>query len=194
MTLPALPSFEFYHRLSRRERVLLLMVAGAMFFILNLVALRVLITSYRQLTAERRAKAFEAQTVRMYQDEKPRWVERMRWLHDKQPPLTNRNIAGVRLQEQVKTLADKNGVVLSVADILPASTGFGAQPTDYQSVVFKFDAKGDWASTWKFLSALQWPENFVAFESASLRTDPADPNMMKSSFRVAKWYAPLARR
>lgn len=190
-----LPTFAFYERLSPRERVLTLIVAGAVFLVINLVVLRGLTTSFRNLAAQRKQKSFEAETLRMYVAEKPRWAQRMKWLHDKQPPLVNRDVAGVKLEDQVKAVADQNKVILTNHQILPAPVGALAQNAgDYQALTVQLQARGDWTGMIKFLAALQRPENFLAFESASLHTDPSDSKVMTGQFRVAKWFAPAAGR
>lgn len=190
-----LPTFAFYERLSPRERVLVLIVGGAVFLVLNLVVLRGLTTSFRSLTAQRKQKGFEAETLRMYVAEKPRWAQRIRWLHDKQPPLVNRDVAGVKLEDQVKAVADQHKVILTNHQILPAPTGALAQnPGDYQALTVQLQARGNFLGMIHFLAAVQRPEDFIAFEAASLSTDPADPKVMTGRFRVAKWFAPVAGR
>ncbi len=188
-----LPSFAFYDRLSRRERVLVLLVAGAVFIVLNVVVLRGLGASFRNLSAQRKQKSFEADTLRVYLAEKPRWTQRVQWLRDKQPPLVNRDVAGVKLEDQIKTVADQNKVILTTHQILPAPVGALAQnAADYQALTVQLESKGDWLGMIKFLAAVQRPENLIAFETASLRTDPADSKVMRGQFRVAKWFAPAA--
>lgn len=189
------PTFAFYRRLSRRERVLVLVVAGAVFVVLNLVILRGLSGSFRNLRAQRKQKSFEAQTLRVYVAEKPRWTQRVQWLRDKQPPLANRDVAGVKLEDQIKAVADQNKVILTNHQILPAPVGAAAPgAADYQALTVQTEARGDWPGMLQFLAAVQRPENFLAFESASLRTDPADSKVMRGQFRVAKWYAPARAR
>lgn len=190
-----LPSFAFYERLLPRERVLVLIVGGAVFLVINLVVLRGLTTSFHNLSAQRKQKSFDAETLRVYVAEKPRWTQRVKWLQDKQPPLVNRDVAGVKLEEQVKTVADQNKVILTNHQILPAPVGALAQNSgDYQALTVQLEAKGDWLGMIHFLAAVQRPENFLAFESASLRTDPADSKVMTGQFHVAKWFAPTGGR
>lgn len=190
-----LPTFAFYQRLSPRERLLTLLVAGSVFFFVNLFALRGLATSFRELNEQRRQKSLEAGTMAIYLSEQPRWTERMTWLKNRQPPLANRDVAGVQLQEQIKTVADQQKVIISSQQILPAPAGAAAQsPAHYRPLTVRFDTKGDWLGMVHFLAAIQRPESFIAFESASLHTDPSDPKVMMGEFRIAKWYAPAASR
>jgi hypothetical protein len=193
MALPGVFHFEFYHRLSKRERVLVLLVGGAVFILLNLIALRTLIVSFKELNRTRSEKALAIETSGFYVREEPLWQERVKWMREKQPVLQNRDVLGVQLQNQIKKLADQHKVILSGQSILPPASGQVGKITEYQALIVQIDAKSDWGSMVRFIYSLQKPENFIAFESASLKTDPNDKLMIMGRFQIAKWYAPAAR-
>ena len=60
-----LPSFEFYQRMSARERLLSLIVGGGVLFVVNLVAISVLLRSSRELRTQIAAKSQELSVQQM---------------------------------------------------------------------------------------------------------------------------------
>ena len=194
MTLP-LPSFAFYHRLNPRERVLLLVTAGSVLFILNLVLLSFLLRNSRELNLQHAAKSQELRGEQLYAAQKPSlWEPRTGWLQKNQPELKNRAQAGPQLLGTVQDLARRASVIVTNPSI---SAPTGASPSnpsggnaDFQPVTVRIQTQSDWKSLVRFLAALQTPRNFLVFEQASLRTDQADPQIMRGEFVISKWYAP----
>jgi hypothetical protein len=193
MTLLPNLNFEFYQRRSSRERVLLVLVVGAVFVLANLIAVHVLMTNFRDLIQLRADRAQEAEVSALYVKEQPMWMKRADWVRATQPKLLNRDVEGVNLEAQIKDVADRNRVILLNHQIQPPAVNQGEKNTDYQPLTVQTDVKGDWASMVRFISALQQPEKFVVFESATLRIDRDDPKMIKGEFHIAKWYAPAGK-
>lgn len=197
MRLPFL-SLAWFHRLTRRERILTLLVAGTVFVILNLLAINFLLDSYANLTrqyAEDRANAFR---LRALAEQEGMWRQRNDWLKSTEPILNNRDRAGTALYEQIQSLARAKQVVVNSLQIKPAATipgGTAAKDNDDvpQVVSVEADTQGDWKDTVHFLTEIQKPENFLVFELASLRSNPADAKQMKCHFLISKWYAPVAK-
>ena len=194
MTLPT-PSFAFYHRLNSRERVLLLVTAGSLLFILNLVLLSFLLRNSHELNLQYAAKSQELNGELLFAAQKPGlWEPRNNWLHANQPELKNRALAGSQLLETVQGIARGASVIVTNPSI-PSPTGSspsnpsGGNP-DFQPVTVRIQTQSDWRNLVKFIAALQTPKSFLMFEQASLRTDRADPNVMRGEFLISKWYAP----
>ena len=197
MRLPFL-SFAWFHRLTRRERILTLLVAGTVFVILNLLAINFLLDTYASLTrqyAENQANAFRLKALA---DQEGMWRQRNDWLKSTEPVLNNRDRAGTALYEQVQGLARAKQVMVTSLQIKPAATvPGGTTPKDTgdapQVVSVEADMQGDWKETVHFLTEIQKPENFLVFDLASLRSNPADAKQMKCHFLISKWYAPAAK-
>ena len=192
----SLPSFEFYQRMSARERLLSLLVAGALLFIVNLVAISTLLRSSRDLRAQLADKSQELHVEGLYAQEQPLWKQRTDWLKAKQPALANRDRAGTDLLSEIQAAARVNRVILSTFQITPlppAIAGERAVKPDYQAVSVSVETQSDWASLVQFLASLQRPEGFLVFDKATLRSDASDPQRMKGSFSISKWYAPGAK-
>ena len=193
MRLPPL-SLAWFHRLSRRERLLTLLVGGAVFVILNLAAIRFLLSTYSDLSDRYAEGRRNLLLLRALAGEQDTWNQRNDWLKSTQPVLTNRNRAGTALYEQLQGMARARQVIVSSLQIkaLDATT---APPVDGapQVVSVEGNTQGDWQQTVRFLAEIQKPENFLVFDQASLRTSPTDARQMQCHFLVSKWYAPVAK-
>ena len=198
--MPKLPSlsFAFYQRLNPRERLLSLLVAGTVFVLVNLFALRFLAAAFGDLGQQyaEGARALREETV--WAREQPLWEQRTRWLQAKQPVLTNRDRAPTQLLEQVQGAARASQVLIR-SQQMHGLAGVGtnrAGASEYQAVSIHVDTESDWkqlVGNPGFLPLLQTPDNFIVFDRASMHTDPADPKRMKCSFDVSKWDAPAVQ-
>ncbi len=189
----ALPAFDFYHRMSTRERLLSLLVGGTLLFIGNLVAISTLLRSSRDLRAQIAEKSQDLHIQNLYAQEQPMWKQRTAWLKAKQPVLANYNRAGTDLLGAIQTAARTQQVIINTFQITPlppAIAGERVAKPEYQPVSVSVETQSDWAALVQFLATLQRPEEFLVFDRARLTTDPNDPSRMKGSFLIAKWYAP----
>ena len=195
MELPfPFPSFEFYQRLSMRERVLSLIVGGALFFIANLILLSMLLGGFRESRREYVEKARDVRLQEIFAREQPMWAQRMSWLKTKQPPLANRDRAGTELLDVVQGAARASSVLITNPRIVPQAMNVGglkdAAAHDYQPVSVEVDTESDWSAVVHFIENIQQrPEAFLVFDLATLRTDPGNAARMKGQFRISKWYA-----
>ena len=191
-----LPSFEFYHRMSARERMLSLVVGGALLLIVNLVAISTLLGSSRELSGQLASKSQELNVQNMYAQEQPLWQTRTDWLKSKQPVLANRDRAGTDLLGEVQAAARANHVTLNTFQIVPlppAILGERVAKPEYQTVSVSVETQSDWSSLVQFIAGLQKPEGFVVFDKATLRSDATDPTRMKGAFSISKWYAAASK-
>ena len=198
--MPSLPTpnFAFYHRLNPRERVLLLITAGSVLFILNLFLLGVLLRDSRDLNTRYAEKSQALEREQLLAAQKPDlWLPRNEWLNKNQPVLLNRALAGPQLQEAVQSLARANMVVVLNPRIPAPSGSTPSNPAggnvDYQPVTLRVDTQSDWRSVVRFMAAVQKPDAFLVFEEANLHADQADPNIMRGEFLISKWYTPAPR-
>lgn len=194
------PSFSlaWFHRLSRRERVLTLIVAGTVFVILNLLAINFLLNAYAGLTRQYAEDQGNLLRLKALAAQQPTWSQREEWLKATRPVLINRDRAGTALYEQIQNLARSKQVMLNSLQIRPAATvAVGATPKEAgdapQAVSVDAETQGDWKETVHFLTEIQKPENFLVFELASLHSNPSDPKQMKCRFVISKWYAPVGK-
>ena len=191
------PSFEFYQRLSSRERVLVALVGGVVFLLGNILLLSLLIGGFREGRRQYEAKSQEVRLQNIFAQEQPMWAQRMGWIKSKQPPLANRDRAGTQLLEFVQGVARTSGVILTNPQIKPTPVNVGGEKPaglrDYQAVSVEVETESDWNSVVSFIQSLQKPEGFIVFDLATLRSDPGDAARMKGKFGISKWYAPVAK-
>jgi hypothetical protein len=197
MRLPSI-SFGWYQRLSRRERLLTLAVAGTVFVIVNLVAISFLLDTYTRLSREFTRDRGTVLLLRGLANQQEMWKQRSAWLHATQPVLINRDRAGTALYEQIQGLGRATQLIVTSLQIKPAATvapgAASREPADAPQVVsVEAETQGDWKNTVHFLTDVQKPENFLVFELASLHSDPADAKQMKGHFLISKWYAPAGK-
>ena len=198
MALPIqMPSFAFYERLSPRERLLSLIVGGAVFVVMNIIVFTMLLKSFAQGRRDYAEKAQQVKLQQIFAGEEPMWRQRMGWVKTKQPPLANRDRAGTELLDQVQNAARVNQVILTNPQIKPAllNTAGMKEPgsRDYQSVSVEVSTESDWGGLVRFIQSLQKPEAFVVFDLATLNTDPGNASRMKGRFQISKWYAPTGK-
>ena len=177
-----------YQRMSRREQIMTLAIAGLLFVLINLFVWRLLlgsISSSRRELAARRATRNE-QTV--YLRERELWKSRDEWLKKTQPDMKGAEEAS-NLLEQLKQIAGKYNIVIENPAI-----GSGESTSTHQAVFASIETNSHWPELVHFLYDVQQPDAFVVFESVNLAIDNNDQTMMRGKFKVAKWFAPAQRK
>jgi hypothetical protein len=184
--------FAFYQRLSARERTLLLIVAGAVFVLANLIGVSALAGAFGELRRDCAEQSANLQVQRIFASRQPDLVQRTNWLQARQPVLVSRDRAGAGLLNQIQQFARASGVIVTnpqIKPLPPPSESRGTGSADYQAVTVEVETQSGWAGAKKFIEAMQQPENFLVFDLATLRSDP-DPAIIRGHFQISKWYAP----
>lgn len=174
----------WFQRMNQRERLLALIVAGALFLLLNVFIWSSLFgmlgRSQAELAARKSARAQQIVFIR----ERKIWEKRDEWLKKNQPALKS-PVEASTLLDQVKQVAGKHNVLIENPAI-----GSGDSTPNYQAVFASIETKSPWQPLVGFLYDVQKPESFVVFESVNLAIDSADPTMMRGKFKIARWFAP----
>ena len=177
----------YYERMNRRERVLFLIVAGAVFVLVNLFAWSWLFGAVRRARTDLvSAKAARAQQA-VYMRERALWEKRDQWLREHQPTLKSPAEAS-SLLDQVKQIAAKHNIVIENPAI-----GSGEATAQHQAVFASIEMKCPWPALVHFLYDVQQPDSFIVFESVNLMIDTGDPTLMHGKFKIARWFAPAQR-
>jgi hypothetical protein len=177
-----------YQRMSQRERIMTLAVAGILFLLVNIFIWRWLlgtISGSRSELATRRATRSE-QTV--YLKERELWAKRDQWLQKTQPVLKGAEEASTLL-DQLKQIAGKYNIVIENPAI-----GTGETTPNHQAVFASIESSSHWPELVHFLYDVQQPDAFIVFESVNLAVDGSDATMMRGKFKVARWFAPAQRK
>lgn len=177
-----------YQRMSRRERIMTLAVAGILFLLINIFIWRWLlgtISGSRSELATRKATRSE-QTV--YMRERELWAKRDQWVQKTQPTAKGAEEAS-NLLEQLKQIAGKYNIVIENPAI-----GSGESTPNHQAVFASIETSSHWPELVHFLYDLQQPDAFIVFESVNLAIDGNDATMMRGKFKIARWFAPPNRK
>lgn len=176
----------YLQRMSQRERVLALIVGGALFLLFNWVVWSWLMGTLNSARTELAARKAARQQQSVFMKERKMWEKREEWLKKQQPTLSGPGEAS-NLLEQVKQIAGKHNVLIEN----PNLGGVDPQPT-HQSTSVSIETKSPWQPLVRFLHEVQQPESFIVFENVNLQIDSSDPTMMRGKFKIARWYAPKA--
>jgi len=95
-----------------RERWLAAFVAGIVFLLLNLFALKLVFGKQAELRSELASKKLAWMALETLASQKEVWTKRDAWLQATQPQLKSREMAGVEMLDQVRLIAKKNNVTL----------------------------------------------------------------------------------
>jgi hypothetical protein len=177
-----------YQRMSQRERIMTLVVAGILLLLINIFIWRWLlgtISGSRNALAARKANRSE-QTV--YLRERELWAKRDQWLQKTQPMLKGAEEASTLL-DQLKQIAGKYNIVIENPAI-----GTGETTPNHQAVFASIETSSHWPELVHFLSDVQQPDVFIVFESVNLAIDGSDATMMRGKFKIARWFAPAQRK
>jgi hypothetical protein len=177
-----------YQRMSQRERIMTLAVAGVLLLLINIFIWRWLlgtISGSRNALAARKANRLE-QTV--YLRERELWAKRDQWLQKTQPTLKGAEEASTLL-DQLKQVAGKYNIVIENPAI-----GTGETTPNHQAVFASIETSSHWPELVHFLSDVQQPDGFIVFESVNLAIDGSDATMMRGKFKIARWFAPAQRK
>jgi hypothetical protein len=176
----------WFQRLNRRERVLLTIIAAAVFLIVNLWLWSSLLGGARRARADLISREAVRTQQNIFLKEQKMWARRDEWLKKNQPTLKS-PVEASALLDQLKQAASKQSIVIENPAI-----GSGDATANYQAVFASIETKSPWPPLVRFLYEVQQPESFVVFESVNLAIDSSDPTMMKGKFKIARWFAPKA--
>lgn len=178
----------WFQRLNRRERVLSLLVAGTIFVLLNLVLWSMLLGAISRARGELALrKSARAEQV-LYVKEGDLWRKRDAWLKQHQPALQS-PVEASTLLDEVKRIGARHNLLIENPAI-----GAGESTANYQAVFASIETKSPWPPLVRFLYDVQKPESFVVFENVNLAIDSGDPTMMRGKFKIARWFAPGAKK
>ncbi len=155
----------WFQRLNPRERILSLIVAGALFLLINLFLWSSLLGRLEKTRATLTERKAMRQQQTVFLKERAMWEKRDEWLKKHQPAYKGPEEASSLLTE-VKQVAAKHNVLLENPQL-----GSGDATPNYQAVFASVETKSPWPPLVHFLFEMQKPESFVVFESVNLAID-----------------------
>lgn len=183
LTLPG-----WWTRMTSRERMLSLGVASVIFALFNLLLWSWMLGAIRQTRTQLASLQASRTQQTIFMKERDLWTKRQQWLQQHQPVVKSPAEASTLL-DQLKQVAEKHKVLLENPQI-----GAGETTPNHQTVFASIDTRSPWPPLVNFLYDVQQPDAFIVFESINLAVDSSDPTTMKGKFRIARWFAPAARK
>ena len=177
-----------YQRMSQRERIMTLAVAGILFLLINIFVWKWLLGTISNSRSELAARKATRSEQSVYMKERELWAKRDQWLEKTQPPMKGAEEASTLL-EQLKQIAGKYNLVIENPAI-----GTGETTPNHQTVFASIETSSHWPELVHFLYDVQQPDAFIVFESVNLAIDGNDPTMMRGKFKIARWFAPAQRK
>jgi hypothetical protein len=176
---------EWYGRMNRRERTLLLVVGGVVLFLINLMIWNWLLGAIGRAHSDLANRRNTRKEQEIFVNERDLWTQRQKWLQEHQPAFNGAGEASTLLEQQLKPIASKYDVLVENPQI-----GSGETTPSHQTVWASIETKSDWKSLVHFLYDVQRPDAFIVFESVNLAVDSSDPTKMHGKFKIARWFAP----
>lgn len=170
--------------ISNREKMLLAILAGVAFIVLNLWLGRLFISWRRDLAQER--QHLEAQMAEAARNisERDRWDDRARWLQKSVLELQNADTAKQQLLQRVEAMANNFDITITNKKLNKV-----AREEYYLSISIELSVKAPWPRYVEFLHALQTPQEFLVVEALDLKADSDEPGHVDSVLQVARWYS-----
>jgi len=173
-----------YQRMSQRERVMTLAIAGILLLLINIFIWRWLLGTTSGSRSELAARKATRSEQTVYMKERELWAKRDQWLQKTQPTLKGAEEASTLL-DQLKQIAGKYNIVIENPAI-----GSGETTPNHQTVFASIETSSHWPELVHFLYDVQQPDAFIVFESVNLAIDGSDATMMRGKFKIARWFAP----
>jgi hypothetical protein len=177
-----------YQRMSQRERIMALAVAGVLFLLINIFIWRWLLGTISGSRSELATRKATRSEQNVYMRERELWAKRDRWVQKTQPTAKGAEEAS-NLLEQLKQIAGKYNIVIENPAI-----GSGESTPNHQAVFASIETSSHWPELVHFLYDVQQPDAFIVFESVNLAVDGNDATMMRGKFKIARWFAPPNRK
>ena len=174
----------WFQRMNQRERVLLLIVGGTLFLVINLFLWSTVLSTLGRARADLAERKSQRKQQTVFLREQKMWEKRDEWLKKNQPELKS-PVEASTLLDQVKQAAAKHNILIENPAIGTSDT-----TPNYQAVFASVETKSRWPELVNFLYEVQKPEGFIVFESVNLAIDSSDPTMMRGKFKIARWFAP----
>jgi hypothetical protein len=178
----------WFERMNRRERTLAFGVAAVLFVLVNIAIWSALFGVVGRARAELATRKTARAEQNAYLKDYNQWVKRDKWLRQTQPVLKSAGESSTLL-EQVKEIAGKHNILIE-----NPSLGTGDSTPDHQAVFAAIETKSEWPPLVKFLYDVQQPESFIVFENVNLAIDSAESSKMRGKFKIARWFAPGAKK
>src|SRR3982751_6667798 len=120
----------WYTRMNRRERILSLTVAGALFALVNLFLWSSVLGALGRSRTDLAQRKMMRKEQEVFMKERDLWAQRDQWLQQHQPEFNGAAEASTLLEQQLRPVAAKHNILLENAQI-----GAGETTPSHQTVL-----------------------------------------------------------
>jgi hypothetical protein len=175
-------------QMSQREKMLALLVGGAVAVFLNVLILNFFLSKYREYRTAKMEAEGKLANFKVLETERDRWAKRDVWLSAQLTPLGDKDVVDKAQRDALQALAKKHEILIE-----NVARGTAIPMTNYTEFKTSLDCKAKWDQLIFFLHELQSPENFTVVNPVDIRVDPNDKTQFKANITVVKWFAPAGK-
>ena len=171
--------------MSQREKMLGLLVGGAVVVLLNVLVIRFFIGKYQEYHATKLAAEGQLANFKILEGERERSAKYDAWLTANLVPLGDKYVVDKAQQDSLQALGKKNEILIT-----QVARGVPSPNSNYTAFNTAVDCQGKWGQFISFLAELQAPNNFTVVNPLDIKVDPNDKTQFKANITVVKWFAP----
>jgi Type II secretion system (T2SS), protein M subtype b len=138
------------------------------------------------LTLKIRGLEANANTDQVWLREKQFWLDRKKWIDQKQPRVAAGAVPQSELLQSLTTSAQNHKLTIQEQSFADAKS-----TANYQAVAVRLKLTGTLEDVVRWLAEVQQPEKFQAVTNFSLKSQ-AKPPAVDLELEVARWYSPHA--
>lgn len=174
-----------FPRISKRERVLLMVLGTTAFVIGNGWLVTKFVNQRSAILSQIQSRQADLELAREQSADLESWREKVVWLRTQQRKLENPDRASQQLYERVTETAKKHNVLPTQ----PPSVKPLGSTDQYQFVSVTLETNSSWPDLVHFLYDLQDPQQAVVYDVLDLTSDPGDKTKVRGKFTISQYYA-----
>lgn len=167
---------------TRSEKILLTVLGVVAFLVLNVYGYRWVAAKQHTLTMQERDLKADQAEAEMQLQQSNTWAQRMVWIHDHEPAMTDEGETKAQVLADVLKGARDNKLEVQEQNLDESEHGAAGTRVNVSVKV-----KGSMQDLVKWLAALEKPESFFAVTKFSLKADQ-DQKSMVCSLKVARYF------
>jgi hypothetical protein len=171
---------------NKSERRLIIVLGVALFVMGTFYLVSYLLDIESGLALKIRGLEASANTDQVWLREKQFWLDRKKWIDQKQPKVAPGGVAQSELLQSLTTSAQSHKLTIQEQSFADAKS-----TANYQAVAVRLKLTGTLEDVVRWLVDVQQPEKFQAVTTFSLKSQEKPP-AVDLELEVARWYSPHA--
>ena len=171
---------------NKSERRLMIVLGVAIFVMGTFYLVSYLLDIESGLALKIRGLEASANTDQVWLREKQFWLDRKKWIDQKQPKVAPGGVPQSELLQSLTTSAQNHKLTIQEQSFADAKS-----TANYQAVAVRLKLTGTLEDVVRWLVDVQQPEKFQAVTTFSLKSQEKPP-AVDLELEVARWYSPHA--